>query len=103
MIVLEYQPTITPGLDAEITKTFHGELKKQGLKIEAGTKVLSGEKTSNGIKIKTETVKGGKAQTYEADAVLIATGRRPYSEGLCLEKLGIKVDKQGRVETNGKY
>lgn len=95
--VVEYFDEICPFLDAEVAKSFHKILVKQGLTILTGHKVLSGKNHGNSGEITIEPVKGGDKQTLTADHILISTGRRPYTEGLGLDKAGVKVDEKGRV------
>ena len=96
--VIEFLDTIIPGTDEEITKTFLRTLKKQGMKFKLKTKVTSSELQDNGkVKLTMEPSKGGDAKEDEFDVVLVSTGRRPYTEGLGLEEMGIAMDKLGRV------
>merc|ERR1711957_218769 len=96
--VIEFMDGIFPSMDVETTKKFQQILKKQGFKFNLKTKVMSSEVTDEGVMLTTEAAKGGKEKTEKYDAVLVSTGRRPYTEGLNLEALGIKTDKLGRVE-----
>ncbi|MDQ6437084.1 dihydrolipoyl dehydrogenase [Mesorhizobium sp. LHD-90] len=99
--VVEYLDTILGGMDGEVAKQFSRMLAKQGFDIRLGSKVTGVEKTKKGAKVTFEPVKGGDAETIEADAVLIATGRRPYTDGLGLAEAGVAVDERGRVKTDG--
>jgi len=102
--VVEYLDQIGgPGMDTEISKNIQKILKKQGINFKTGTKVLNGEKTGDGVKINVEAAKGGKPETLEADVVLVAIGRRPYTKGLGLEKIGIELDERGRVIIDQEY
>ncbi|KAG8952104.1 dihydrolipoamide dehydrogenase precursor [Tulasnella sp. 424] len=102
--VVEYLGAIGgAGMDEEVAKTFQRTLSKQGLKFKLNTKVLSGEKVDGQVKIKVEAAKGGKEETLDADVVLVAIGRRPYTKGLGLEKVGVEVDKRGRVIIDDQY
>src|SRR5690606_14932191 len=77
-------------------------LAKQGFDIRLGSKVTGVKKAKKGAAVTFEPVKGGgDAETIEADAVLIATGRKPYTEGLGLAEAGVEVDERGRVKTDG--
>jgi dihydrolipoamide dehydrogenase len=87
-------------MDQELTKKFQQTLKKQGFKFNLKTKVVSSEVTADGVKITTEPSKGGDPKEEVFDIVLVATGRRPYTDGLGLEKLGIQKDKLGRIEVD---
>ncbi len=94
--VIEYMDKILGPMDGEVSKKFMTTLKKQGMKFELSAKVTGVEKTSSGAKVTYEPVKGGDIQELEADIVLIATGRIPYTEGLGLEEAGIQTER-GRV------
>lgn len=65
-----------------------------------GQKVLSGEKQADGVHVSIESVKGAQQQVLKGDVVLVATGRKPYTEGLGLEKAGVAMDERGRVEVD---
>src|SRR5476649_2076272 len=80
--VVEYLDRILPGMDGEVAKQFQRLLEKQGFKFHLGHKVASVARTDNGAKAVIEPAKGGAAQTLEADIVLVAIGRRPYTQGL---------------------
>jgi len=98
--VVEYLDSILGGMDGEIAKQFQRMLGKQGFEFKLGAKVIGVEKAKKGAKVTFEPVKGGAAETIEADVVLIATGRRPYTDGLGLEEQDIAMDR-GRVKTDG--
>lgn len=95
--VVEFLDRIVPGTDAEIATAFQRVLKKQGLKFELGHKVASVEKTRDGLLVGIEPAKGGPSRTLEADVVLVAIGRKPFTEGLGLETVGVAVDKRGFI------
>lgn len=95
--VVEFTDTIVPSMDGEVRRAFQRALQKQGFKFKLGTKVNSAEITDSGVKLSLESAKGGKSETLEADIVLVATGRRPFTEGLGLDGLGVAMDKRGRV------
>lgn len=95
--VVEFLDRITPGVDAEIATAFQRTLKKQGMKFELGHKVTSVEKLRNGLEVTIEPAKGGQARTIEADVVLVAIGRKPFTDGLGLETVGIKTDQRGFI------
>ncbi|KAL2677540.1 hypothetical protein IWX47DRAFT_889795 [Phyllosticta citricarpa] len=92
-----------PGMDAEISKNIEKILKKQGIKFKTGTKVSSGEVNSAGVKVAVEAAKGGKEETLDADVVLVAIGRRPYTQGLGIENVGIETDDRGRLVIDHEY
>jgi dihydrolipoamide dehydrogenase len=101
--VVEYLDTILGGMDGEVSKQFQRMLAKQGMDFRLGQKVTGVEKTENGAKVSFEPAKGGDAETIEADIVLVATGRKPYTEGLGLEDAGVVLDKRGRVEIDDHF
>lgn len=90
-------------MDTEIAKQAQKILGRQGLKFMVGTKVVSGDDSGKDIVLKTEAAKGGKEKTLEADVVLVAIGRRPYTEGLGLENVGLEVDDKGRLVIDQEY
>ncbi|KIM81197.1 hypothetical protein PILCRDRAFT_89208 [Piloderma croceum F 1598] len=91
------------GIDDEIAKQFQRILAKQSIKFKLNTKVLSAEKKDGRVFIKTEAAKGGKEETLEADVVLVAVGRRPYTEGLNLEAIGVEKDNKGRIVIDDQF
>jgi len=91
------------GIDEEIAKAFQKSLQKQGLKFKLNTKVVSAEKQDGKVFIKTEAAKGGKEETLEANVVLVAVGRRPYTAGLNLDKIGVDVDSKGRIVIDDQF
>jgi len=101
--VIEYLDTILGGMDGEVSKQFQRILAKQGIEFNLGAKVTGVEKSGEGAKVTFEPVKGGEAQTLDADVVLVATGRKPYTAGLGLEESGVALDNRGRVEIDGHY
>ena len=101
--VVEYLDTILGGMDGEVSKQFQRILGKQGVTFNLGAKVTGVEKTETGAKVTFEPVKGGEAQTIDADVVLVATGRKPYTAGLGLEEAGVALDNRGRVEIDAHY
>ncbi|KAK4452074.1 hypothetical protein QBC34DRAFT_447132 [Podospora aff. communis PSN243] len=92
-----------PGMDLEIAKSAQKILKKQGINFKTGTKVISGDKSGELVKLEVDSAKGGKAETLEADVVLVAIGRRPYTGGLGLENIGLELDERGRVIIDSEY
>lgn len=99
--VVEFLDTILGGMDGEVSKQFQRLLSKQGFEFRLGAKVTGVAKARKGATVTFEPVKGGAAETIEADAVLIATGRRAYSDALGLKEAGVDVDERGRVKTDG--
>ncbi|MGI0523500.1 dihydrolipoyl dehydrogenase [Rhizobium giardinii] len=101
--VVEYLDMILGGMDGEVAKQFQRMLAKQGVDIKLGAKVTGVEKQGAGAKVTFEPVKGGDAATIDADVVLIATGRKPFTDGLGLAKAGVVMDTRGRVEINNHF
>ncbi|MDE2738079.1 MAG: dihydrolipoyl dehydrogenase [Rhodobacteraceae bacterium] len=98
--VLEYLDGITPGMDAEVSKTLQRILKRQGMDFKLGVEVTSVAKKGKANTVEFKIRKTGKMETIKADIVLLSTGRRPYTDGLGLEKLGIGLTKQGQIEVD---
>ncbi len=95
--VVEYLDRILPGTDTEVANAFQKILTKQGFTFQLGAKVTGATASAKGVKLSFEPVAGGDAQTIEADYVLVAIGRRPYTQGLGLETVGITPDKRGMI------
>jgi dihydrolipoamide dehydrogenase len=95
--VVEYLDRITPGIDEETAKTFQRALVKQGFAFKLGAKVTGATASDTGVALTFEPVAGGPAETLNADYVLLAIGRRAYTEGLGLETVGIVPDKRGVI------
>lgn len=95
--VVEFLDTILGGMDGDVARQFQRMLAKQGMTFKLGSKVTGVEKSSKGATVSFEPVKGGDAETIDADVVLVATGRRPYTDGLGLERAGVVLDERGRV------
>ena len=100
--VIEYLDFITPGMDREISNEFKKILTKQGIEFKMGAKVNTVKKSSNGVIINFTDVKNSKNENLEFEKVLVSVGRKPYTEGLNLSKVGVKKDKKGRIEVNEK-
>ncbi len=100
--VIEYLDYITPGMDREISNEFQKILSKQGIKFKMGSKVESIINKGKLVSIKYKNVKNSKEETLDFDKVLVSVGRKPYTEGLNLTKVGIKKDAKGRIEVNNK-
>ncbi|ODV91753.1 hypothetical protein CANCADRAFT_55562 [Tortispora caseinolytica NRRL Y-17796] len=102
--ILEFLPAIGgAGMDSEVSKTIQKLLQKQGLKFKTGTKVLGAKVDGEEVHIDLENAKSGKQETIVADTLLVAVGRRPYTEGLGLEKIGIELDERKRVVMDNEY
>jgi dihydrolipoamide dehydrogenase len=98
--VVEYLDRITPGVDTETAKTFQRALAKQGMVFKLGAKVTGAVAGESSVALTFEPVAGGAAETITADYVLLAIGRRPVTEGLGLESVGVTPDRRGFVETD---
>ena len=99
--VVEYLDHITPGLDKEISNEFMKILKKQNIKFELNTKVEKITKNDKGVII--ETTNKDSKNNIEADVVLISVGRKPYTDKLNLEKIGVNLDKKGKIKVNKNF
>ena len=100
--VIEYLDHITPGMDREISKEFQKILTKQGIKFKLNCKVSSIFSKNNSVKIKFQEKNSNKEETIDAEKVLVSVGRKPYTEGLNLSKVGVKKDEKGRIAVNTK-
>ena len=97
--VIEFMSTITPGMDTMLSKELQKSLKKQGIKIFTSHKVTAVENKGNEVVVTADDKKGNPVE-FKGDYTLISVGRKPYTEGLGLEKVGIKVTEKGQIETN---
>ena len=100
--VIEFFEHITPGMDKEISNEFMKILKKQGIKFQLNTKVEKITKKNNGVIIEISN-KNGDKNKLEADVVLISVGRKPFTNNLNLENIGVELDKTGRVKVNKNF
>ncbi len=101
--VLEFLDQITPGMDLEVCRTLQKLLTRQGLKIVLGAAVQSAEPGKGGVRIAYKLRKDDSEQALDADVVLVATGRRPYTEGLNLDKVGVVLSPRGQVEVDARW
>ena len=101
--VVEYLDAILGGMDGEVAKQFQRMLAKQGMEFRLGARVTAVTKKGKGASVTFEPAKGGAAETVEADAVLVATGRRPFTDGLGLAEAGVALDERGRVAIDGRF
>ncbi|MDR3533801.1 MAG: dihydrolipoyl dehydrogenase [Rhodopila sp.] len=101
--VIEFLDRIVPGMDNEVATAFQRILQKQGLKFRLGMKVTGASTAADGVTLTMEPAKGGAAETLTVDIVLVAIGRRPYTEGLGLEEVGVALDERKRVKTDAHY
>ncbi len=97
VLVVEFLDRITPSLDGEIGKQFQRILQKQGMKFQLSTKVVGVEKTGSALRVSLEPAAGGEQQIVETDVMLVSIGRRPYTDSLGLDKVGVTLDSRGRV------
>ena len=97
--VVEFLDQLLPGMDGDVRKEAAKIFKKQGLELKLGTKVTSATVKGKKATLTVEPAKGGASETIEADCVLVAIGRRPHTEGLGLEKIGLEVNARGQIET----
>ena len=100
--VVEYLDRILPGMDGEVAKQFQRMMEKQGVKFLLSSKVTKVEKAKSGASVTYEPVAGGDAVVLSGDVVLVATGRRPYTDGLGLEEAGVVLER-GRVVIDGHF
>ncbi|MDC0488827.1 dihydrolipoyl dehydrogenase [Pelagibacteraceae bacterium] len=100
--VIEYLDFITPGMDREISNEFQKILTKQGIKFKMGSKVNAVSNKGDSVTISYTDIKNSKEEKIEVDKVLVSVGRKPYTEGLNLSKVGVKLDNKGRIEVNNK-
>ncbi|MEP9348927.1 dihydrolipoyl dehydrogenase [Xanthobacter sp. KR7-225] len=98
--VVEFLDRILPGMDGEVAKSFQRILDKQGFAFKLGTKVTGVDTKGKTLKVTVEPAAGGAAETLEADVVLVAIGRIPYTAGLGLEEVGVAKDAKGRIVTD---
>jgi dihydrolipoyl dehydrogenase len=103
VLVIEFLPRILPGMDAEVGRSFQRILEKQGIAFRLSSKVSAVETSDTGVVAKVEPAAGGVAETIAADAVLVAVGRVPFTDGLGLAEAGIALDAKKRVLVDGHY
>lgn len=97
--VIEFMDKIIPGMDGALSKELLKVLKKQGMKFELSTAVSAVERNGDNVKVTVKNKKGEEV-TFEGDYCLVSVGRKPYTEGLGLEKVGIDLDERGKVKVN---
>ncbi|HXV00369.1 MAG TPA: dihydrolipoyl dehydrogenase [Caulobacteraceae bacterium] len=98
--VIEFLDRVTPGVDGEVAKTLQRSLTRQGIEFRLGCKVTGAKAEAKSVTVTFEPVAGGAAESLDADYLLLAIGRRPYTEGLGLETVGVVPDKRGFIETS---
>ncbi len=103
VLVVEFLDRITPGMDGEVSKNFQRILKKQGMEFRLGHKVTGVDTGGRGCKVTIEPANGGDAETIACDVVLVSIGRVPYTKGLGLPEIGVKLDNRGRIITDSNF
>jgi dihydrolipoamide dehydrogenase len=98
--VVEYLDALLPGMDMDVRKEAAKIFKKQGMELKLGTKVTGASVKGKKATLTLEPAKGGAAETLEADCVLVSIGRRPHTEGLGLEAIGLTPNARGQIETD---
>ncbi len=101
--VIEFLDRILPTMDGEIAKQTQRVLAKQGLKFKLGSKVTGAKTANSDVTLTVEPAKGGAAESLKAEVVLVSIGRRPFTEGLGLEALGVKVDNRGFIQVDERF
>ncbi len=101
--VVEFLDRITPGLDGEVGKHFQRVLTKQGMTFRLGMKVVGVERKNGALHVSVEPAAGGAREVIETDIVLSSIGRRPYTQGLGLDRVGLSTDQRGRIPVSRHY
>jgi len=101
--VVEFLDRILPGMDNEVGKQTQRLFQRQGITFKLSSKVAGVDAAGNKLKVAVEPAAGGAAETIEADVVLVAIGRVPYTAGLGLETVGVKTDARGRIVVNHNF
>ena len=98
--VIEYLDRILPGMDREVSREMQKILKKQGLDFKLKTKVTSAKAGKGGVELTLEPAEGGAAETMKVDVLLVAVGRKPHTESLCLDKIGVELTERGQIKVD---
>ena len=101
--VVEFLDGALPGMDGEVRRQAQRLFEKQGMTFKLSSKVTAVDASGPALKAKVEPAKGGAAETIEADVVLVSIGRVPYTDGLGLKEVGVKLDERGRIVTDHYY
>jgi dihydrolipoamide dehydrogenase len=101
--VVEYLDRILPGMDGDVAKNFQRILQKQGFTFKLASKVTGATKAKGKVTLSVEPAAGGAAESLEADVVLVAVGRVPYTDGLGLDEVGVVRDNRSRIEVDHHY
>jgi dihydrolipoamide dehydrogenase len=98
--VVEFLDRITPTMDSEVGKALQTSLTKQGFAFRLGTKVTGAKKDKNGITLSLDAAAGGKPEELACDVVLVSVGRRPFTDSLGLDAIGVALDNRGRIQVD---
>ncbi len=101
--VIEFQNRLTPGLDAQMSEELRKTLIKQGFEFKLGHKCLGATPNGQGLSVQIEEIATGTQSTLEADCVLVATGRRPFTQNLGLETVGLSTDQSGKIAVGAQW
>jgi len=101
--VVEFLDTLLPGMDRDIRKQMKRSIEKQGMALKLSTKVVTAKRSGDSVQLAVESLKDGKSETIDADVVLVAIGRQPYTQGLGLEAAGINIDERGFIKVDAGY
>ena len=101
--VVEFLDGVLPGMDGEVRRQAQRLFEKQGMTFKLSSKVTAVDASGKRLKVSVEPAKGGPAESIEADVVLVSIGRVPYTEGLGLKELGVKLDERGRIVVDHYY
>jgi dihydrolipoamide dehydrogenase len=101
--MVEFLDGVLPGVDGEVRRQAQRLFEKQGMKFKLSSTVTAVDTSGNRLKATIEPAKSGTVETIEADVILIAIGRVPFTEGLGLKELGVKLDQRGRVAVDHYY
>tara|TARA_A100001391_G_scaffold98407_2_gene65263 strand:- start:3274 stop:4671 length:1398 start_codon:yes stop_codon:yes gene_type:complete len=101
--VVEFLDKLLPGMDGDVRKEAAKIFKKQGMTLKLSTKVTGVEVKGKSAKVTVEPAAGGEAEVLDADCVLVSIGRRPNTEGLNLEAIGLATNERGQIEVDGQF
>ncbi len=101
--VVEFLDSIVPNVDQEVGKALHKTLEKQGMEFKLGTKVTAAKTTKSQVTLTVEPAKGGDAENIKCDVVLVSIGRRPFTDGLGLDEIGVARDNRGVVQVDDRF
>lgn len=101
--VVEYLDKILPPMDNEVSKECQKLFEKQGIQFKLGSKVTGAKAGKDAVELSIEPAAGGKAEKLSADVVLVAIGRKPNTDRLGLDKVGVVCDERGRIQTDGHF